>query len=542
MFRMANHSLRAALISALAPAIAGCAINPQTNQPEVAPSIRTEFHSIFNSPNPCSNNDRNIGILTGAGIGILAAHLLGKHGRTLVAGGALGAVVGGLVGHSMDERRCKLYRIAQKYKLKLASTKITPNKLGVQPSPGEQATSTVGLDVQLENKDDEFVPGTAQLTPQGRKYLGTIAQQYAPQVVAASLGPTATAEQRAKIAQRHILIVGHTDERDKVPGGDLAKLSENRAKAVGEVFVAHGVPPQDIEYQGAGDALPIATNATAKGRAENNRVQIVDAPNLRMLAQYAAGRTADPADFVSARPHGKAVPNKQSEPAIVRQKYHRSHRTVHIEAARKRRHRPNLPATKTAAEASRSASRLGFQGKPLRANYRIYLGVSQVPHSMFSIIREAHAATPTWVGSCAQDHPRVISPIRNLATGRSLNINNSLPHLYGDPWSGRVGKVGVDLLHVYVSRDAGSPAPPVTVELYSRKDKTGTNSPMARFQNARVNVYRGSKYILYRVFLHGATQCFDLAVPPGSPSGYGLIVYPRDGREFGASGRFIAEE
>lgn len=71
----------------------------------------------------------------------------------------------------------------------------------------------------------------------------------------------------------YIEIVGHTDDV-----GDDAynqELSEQRAKAVGEYLVGIGVDASKIVMLGMGERLPVASNATDEGRAENRRVEIL---------------------------------------------------------------------------------------------------------------------------------------------------------------------------------------------------------------------------------------------------------------------------
>ena len=70
-----------------------------------------------------------------------------------------------------------------------------------------------------------------------------------------------------------MLVEGHTDSS----GGDEynLKLSRLRAEAVRSVLVAGGVSPERVESQGYGKTRPVASNATAEGKAQNRRVEIV---------------------------------------------------------------------------------------------------------------------------------------------------------------------------------------------------------------------------------------------------------------------------
>ena len=56
------------------------------------------------------------------------------------------------------------------------------------------------------------------------------------------------------------------------------KLSEARAKAVRDYLVSKGVNPDNLQVRGYGEALPIASNETKAGRAENRRVELKRLP------------------------------------------------------------------------------------------------------------------------------------------------------------------------------------------------------------------------------------------------------------------------
>lgn len=72
---------------------------------------------------------------------------------------------------------------------------------------------------------------------------------------------------------RSLVIIGHTDSA----GADdmNQKLSLARAEAVRSYLVKQGVASDHVKAEGAGESQPIADNATAEGRANNRRVEIV---------------------------------------------------------------------------------------------------------------------------------------------------------------------------------------------------------------------------------------------------------------------------
>jgi len=90
-------------------------------------------------------------------------------------------------------------------------------------------------------------------------------------------------------------VEGYTDS----VGGDEynQKLSENRADAVRNFLLTQGVQEVNITAMGYGKAKPVADNATAQGRAQNRRVQLVvsgDAIGVEQSSPDAAPAAATP--------------------------------------------------------------------------------------------------------------------------------------------------------------------------------------------------------------------------------------------------------
>jgi outer membrane protein OmpA-like peptidoglycan-associated protein len=75
---------------------------------------------------------------------------------------------------------------------------------------------------------------------------------------------------------RSLVVEGHTDSQ----GSDVSnqQLSQRRAEAVKSYLVSAGYSSSLINAQGMGEARPVADNATAEGRANNRRVEIVVKP------------------------------------------------------------------------------------------------------------------------------------------------------------------------------------------------------------------------------------------------------------------------
>jgi outer membrane protein OmpA-like peptidoglycan-associated protein len=73
--------------------------------------------------------------------------------------------------------------------------------------------------------------------------------------------------------ERNLTIQGHTDSQ----GSDSYNLdlSQRRADAVRNYLVQRGYPADRIQAHGLGKGQPIADNASAEGRANNRRVEII---------------------------------------------------------------------------------------------------------------------------------------------------------------------------------------------------------------------------------------------------------------------------
>ena len=68
-------------------------------------------------------------------------------------------------------------------------------------------------------------------------------------------------------------IGGHTDGQGS--GAFNMRLSQERAEAVRELFLAAGWGPDRVIAVGYGEERPRASNATDEGRAQNSRVSVV---------------------------------------------------------------------------------------------------------------------------------------------------------------------------------------------------------------------------------------------------------------------------
>jgi chemotaxis protein MotB len=125
-----------------------------------------------------------------------------------------------------------------------------------------QITRLQGAIKYTINSDLLFAPGSWQMSAEGEQTLGKFAQKLAP-------------------TQENMLVVnGYTDnapigaELEQKGITSNEELSQKRAEAVKQFLIAKGVPSNLILAVGRGETNPVATNDTAKGRAQNRRVEL----------------------------------------------------------------------------------------------------------------------------------------------------------------------------------------------------------------------------------------------------------------------------
>lgn len=110
--------------------------------------------------------------------------------------------------------------------------------------------------IELELEGGEFAVDSAELEP---------AMQRALQTTAESL--------RDRGGVDRIEIIGYTDSQGSADYN--RDLSRRRAEAVADYLAREGIDRDLMSVSGRGEADPVATNATAEGRARNRRVIIL---------------------------------------------------------------------------------------------------------------------------------------------------------------------------------------------------------------------------------------------------------------------------
>ena len=135
-----------------------------------------------------------------------------------------------------------------------------------------------GLQVTLLTDQVLFASGHAELQPQGLQLLSVIAK------ILNSVDNT-------------IDINGYTDNVPIGPGGQFPSnlyLSSFRADAVADYFGSIGIEPVATCSRRRGDQDFIASNATAAGRAQNRRVEIIVESKLVKQTLDQAGLNGKP--------------------------------------------------------------------------------------------------------------------------------------------------------------------------------------------------------------------------------------------------------
>ena len=180
------------------------------------------------------------GALAGAGAGALLGALLGgRNNRAeVLIGTGIGAIAGGAIGGYMDKQEREL----------------------------RARTAGTGIDVERQGDDINlrlpsgisFDFNSATVNPQFRPTLDQVAQTL------------------ASYQSTFVDVSGHTDAVGTVQVNQ--RLSEQRAAAVADYLSYQGVNRARVGTRGFGKSMPVASNDTDDGRAQNRRVEIKISP------------------------------------------------------------------------------------------------------------------------------------------------------------------------------------------------------------------------------------------------------------------------
>jgi outer membrane protein OmpA-like peptidoglycan-associated protein len=178
------------------------------------------------------------GAVAGALIGAISGDNNRQKRKRAAVGAGIGALAGAGVGSYMDREEAALRE-------RLAGTGVSVSRVGdeiVLNMPGNITFQTNAAAISAD-----FYPVLDSVATVVNEYEKTLVE-----------------------------VVGHTDST----GSDAINqpLSEQRADSVAAYLASRGVLPQRIATAGLGSRQPVASNATAEGRAQNRRVEITLAP------------------------------------------------------------------------------------------------------------------------------------------------------------------------------------------------------------------------------------------------------------------------
>lgn len=199
--------------------------------------------SACTSIDPYTGEQKTSNTTWGAGIGALAGavggYLIGggnakDRRKSALIGAGIGALGGGAIGYYMDQQETSLRQ-------RLQSTGVSVTRVGDQiilNMPGNVTFNTNASDINAR-----FYSVLDSVATVLEEYDRTLVDIY-----------------------------GYTDSSGAADYNQ--RLSERRADSVAKYLVSRSIAGQRLLIQGMGESNPIATNATAAGKAQNRRVEI----------------------------------------------------------------------------------------------------------------------------------------------------------------------------------------------------------------------------------------------------------------------------
>lgn len=207
-----------------------------------------------------------IGAAVGTGVGALIGGGKGTWIGALV-GGALGAGTGALVGNHMDRQKKALEaQLAQ---------------MQAQEDKNSQDINDIKVQMVKDRNDLDaikLVLGDAILFQTGKSNLSQ----------AADAALSRIAYNLKQFPDTDVTVVGYTDSTGSESLNQT--LSEQRAQSVVSYLESVGIPADRLKAVGMGENDPIASNATAEGRAQNRRVEMFITADQTMISNAQNGK------------------------------------------------------------------------------------------------------------------------------------------------------------------------------------------------------------------------------------------------------------
>ena len=446
------------------------------------------------------------GTLVGAGGGALLGSKLGGN-RGAVIGGVLGGLAGYLIGKQIDERRQKLCLLSQK-----TNTKILMGDITAEAIDDNATKKSVEADV-LAIPEIKFKNGSAEIDEKQKETIGEFAKVYVEED-----------------SDKKILIIGNTDGNGEIEKEQ--ELSEQRAKAIAQIYKEQGIPEENIYYQGAGSSMPIAPKESKEAKSYNQRAEIAVFKTEEQLVKAVQKRKPNPANFDTvADTSSKTVKQKDKKQTVA--KAASKPTSQKVDAATDSKPLP-IPANSIdfgGVLASKSSPITAMIGNPKAPN-------QWLP----SLITPAYASSnqAVYKKSCKDDSfkPQYDpSTIKKLSNGQKLDYKTSEYYngLNESVWvSDNVKGNYVALAPMAVLRSGTKPVSEPNLQVWKNyaTDKKPTPDISVKTQ---ANVYEGEKGLLYRVFAADKSSqimCSDMFISANGQSGKQQIYYRKNGGVF----------
>lgn len=202
-----------------------CTTNPYTGEKQVSKTVI----------------GTGIGAASGAALGAIGGAIAGDAGKGAAIGAVVGTLAGMGVGAYMDHQEAQLRQ-------KLAGSGVKVLREG----------NSLRL---IMPGNITFATDSANISP---RFFSTL---------------NAVATVLNGFPETLIRVTGHTDSTGSEQYN--LNLSQRRADSVAQYLVAQGVAPNRVVAIGMGESVPIASNSTPAGRAQNRRVEIRIQPMAR---------------------------------------------------------------------------------------------------------------------------------------------------------------------------------------------------------------------------------------------------------------------
>jgi outer membrane protein OmpA-like peptidoglycan-associated protein len=198
-----------------------------------------------------SNTVKGTGIGVGAGgaVGAGVGALAGNTALGAVIGAAVGGAAGALIGRKMDKQKKELEA-------------VVPDATVEVVNDGEALKVTFDSGILFATNSSSVSEASKSAL---RNFSTSLKQN----------------------PDTYVKVIGHTDNTGRVDYNQT--LSEKRAQSVYDYLMNQGVSSDRMTYEGKGIHDPVATNATAEGRALNRRVEIMIMANEKMIQEAHQG-------------------------------------------------------------------------------------------------------------------------------------------------------------------------------------------------------------------------------------------------------------